>query len=92
MRDVTLDPGVRLYHARHSLTWSDRPALRAVDHPEVLRFFENFRRPPPSLEQGNQLAASLFGSTQAALGRTSFALAAWWDTWAYRDPHALHPW
>ena len=33
MRDVTLDPGVRLYHARHSLcTWADL-ALRAIIGP-----------------------------------------------------------
>lgn len=75
MRDVTLDPSVRLYHARHSLsTWSDL-ALRAADHPEVLRFFEDLPQTSAFLGQGNQLAASLFGSTQAALGRTSFALA-----------------
>lgn len=75
MRDVTLDPSVRLYHARHSLsTWSDL-AMRAVDHPEVLRFFEDLPQTSAFLRQGNQLATSLFGSTQAALGRTSFALA-----------------
>ena len=75
MRDVTLDPGVRLYHARHSLcTWADL-ALRAVDHPEVLRFFENLPQTTAFLQQGDQLASALFGSTQAALGRTSFALA-----------------
>lgn len=75
MRDVTLDPGVRLYHARHSLsTWSDL-ALRAVDHPEVLRFFEDLPQTSSFLRQGDQLASALFGSTQAAMGRTSFALA-----------------
>ncbi len=75
MRDVTLDPGVRLYHARHSLsTWSDL-ALRAVDHPELLRFFEELPETSAYLQQGELLAKSLFGSTQAALGRTSFALA-----------------
>jgi len=75
MRDVMLDPGVRLYHARHSLsTWADL-ALRAVDHPELLRFFENLPQTSAFLRQGEQLAGGLFGSTPAALGRTSFALA-----------------
>lgn len=75
MRDVMVDPSVRLYHARHSLsTWADL-ALRAVDHPEVLRFFEELPLTSAFLRQGEQIASAWFGSTQAALGRTSFALA-----------------
>ncbi len=75
MRDVTMDPGMRLYHSRHSLsTWADL-ALRAVDHPEVLRFFDGLPQTTAFLRQGKALACALFGSPQAAMGRTSFALA-----------------
>ena len=75
MRRVTLDPQVRLYHARHSFTtWTDL-ALRSVDHPEVLRFFSHLPMTRAFLERGAELAVGLFGSTSAALGKTSYALA-----------------
>jgi hypothetical protein len=44
-------------------------------HPELLRFFENLPQTSAFLRQGEKLAGGLFGSTPAALGRTSFALA-----------------
>lgn len=75
MRDVTMDPRIRLYHARHSLsTWADL-ALRASDHPELLNFFDELPRTRDFLSQGDQLARALFGSRHSALGRSSFALA-----------------
>lgn len=77
MRRVTLDPQIRLYHARHSFTtWTDL-ALRSVNHPEVLRFFSHLPRTRAFLERGAELAVGLFGSTSAALGKTSYALACW---------------
>lgn len=77
MRRVTLDPQIRLYHARHSFTtWTDL-ALRSVDHPEVLRFFSHLPRTQAFLQKGPELAVGLFGSTAAALGKTSYALARW---------------
>jgi integrase len=77
MRRVTLDPQIRLYHARHSFTtWTDL-ALRSVVHPEVLRFFSHLPRTRAFLERGAELAVGLFGSTSAALGKTSYALARW---------------
>ncbi|NJN00335.1 MAG: phage integrase family protein [Aquincola sp.] len=75
MRRVTLDPQVRLYHARHSFTtWTDL-ALRSVDHPEVLRFLSHLPRTRTFLERGAELAVGLFGSKAAALGKASYALA-----------------
>lgn len=75
MRDVTQDPQVRLYHARHSLgTWADL-ALRAVEHPEILNFFDHLPLTRAYLQGGDRLAEQLFGSSAAAMGRSSFALA-----------------
>lgn len=75
MRDVTQDPQVRLYHARHSLgTWADL-AMRAVEHPEILRFFDHLPLTRAYLQDGDRLAGQLFGSSVSAMGRSSFALA-----------------
>ena len=75
MRDVTQDPSVRLYHARHSLgTWADL-AIRAVEHPEILSFFDHLPQTRAYLQNGDRLASQLFGSSASALGRSSFALA-----------------
>ena len=75
LRHVTMDPEVRLYHARHSFgTWCDL-ALRSVEHPEVLRFFEHRKKTRAFLERGSELAVGLFGCSASALGRSSYALA-----------------
>jgi len=75
LRRVTMDPSVRLYHARHSLaSWCDL-AMRAVDHPEVLRFFSHLPMTQEFLRRGDAIVQGLFGSTSSALGKTSFGLA-----------------
>jgi len=75
MRAVSMDARLRLYHARHSFaTWCDL-AIRSVDHPQLLRFFAHLPRTRAYLERGPALAVGLFGSQEAALGRTSYALA-----------------
>jgi len=75
LRSVTMDPRVRLYHARHSLsTWCDL-ALRSIEHPQVLRFFAHMPLTSAFLRQGEALAIGLFGCKEAALGKGSFGLA-----------------
>ncbi|MCB9610436.1 MAG: tyrosine-type recombinase/integrase [Polyangiaceae bacterium] len=75
MREVTKNPSARLYHARHSLcTWTDL-ALRATDHPELLRFFSHLPKTSAFLKAGEDLGVTLFGSLKASLGRSSYALA-----------------
>lgn len=75
LRSVTMDPRVRLYHARHSLsTWCDL-ALRSIEHPQVLRFFAHMPLTSAFLRQGEALATGLFGCKEASLGKGSFGLA-----------------
>ncbi|MEJ7139195.1 hypothetical protein [Amphibiibacter pelophylacis] len=75
MRHIACDGELRLYHARYSFaTWMDLD-LSSCELPQLRERFTHLPLTHAFLSRSEKLTGQLFGSRNAAQGRTSYAIA-----------------